>query len=772
MAELQELMKLMQQQMQQQQKQHREEMKQHREEMQQMKEIIQEMSRSGNGNATTTAAANSATAAPSFQPFDSTTELWTDYYARFCTFVGAHSVPDARKAQVFLTNQAATVYKLLANLALQQTPPKDINELTLEEIVSSMKEQFDPKRFIVRERFKFWSDMQRMPGENLQELAARIRQDAATCDFSSIKDPQDEALRTRFICSVNNEAVLKALFKVKDDQLDFARAITIATEIEDAAKVAKETVYGSKPKAVNHVRQCRPDSRPSRQPKKAPISGKFNGDCYRCGKPNHKANECRFKDSTCNYCNIKGHLESVCRKKQFANKDHGRPIKRIDVVKAVQTRNIPVPKLEVPLSIDGKTFVMELDTATTGNFITKQYWEELGCPNLDKPTSRYESASKHDVPVLGTFVCKASLPHSDKRHTVEFIVTIVPDLNLLGRTATKEIGISVDKVLRATEPCNVVFSHLKEDGKLRAECRKLCDEFPNLWKPELGCLKDFELEVSFRRNDRPIFCRARPVPLAIQEDLEKAYQEGISKGIWEPVQFNDYGTPVVPIKKALLSGQKKAKIRVCGDYSVTVNSQLMDHRHPLPLPEDLMRKLGGGYGFTKIDLADAYNQIMLGPCSQRRLALSTHMGVLLQKRLPFGIKSAPGYFQQIMDQLTQDLPGVSVYLDDILVSGKDTEDHLNNLRRLLQRLNERGLRCRLEKCQFAGPWVEYLGHILSHEGIAKGPKVDDVLKMLPPDSVSSLKSFLGSVQFYAKFLTPDLATICEPLYRLTKKNTA
>ena len=73
-----------------------------------------------------------------------------------------------------------------------------------------------------------------------------------------------------------------------------------------------------------------------------------------------------------------------------------------------------------------------------------------------------------------------------------------------------------------------------------------------------------------------------------------------------------------------------------------------------------MHKLGGGYGFTKIDLVDAYNQIKLGPCSQRHLALSTHMGVLLQKLFPFGIKSAPGYFQQIMDQLT--VASLTIYI--------------------------------------------------------------------------------------------------------------
>ena len=79
--------------------------------------------------------------------------------------------------------------------------------------------------------------------------------------------------------------------------------------------------------------------------------------------------------------------------------------------------------------------------------------------------------------------------------------------------------------------------------------------------------------------------------------------------------------------------------------------------------------MGGGYGFTKIDLADAYNQVRLGPKSRERLALSTHCGVLLQNVLPFGISTAPDYCQQVMDEITSDLPGVAVYLDDILCSG-------------------------------------------------------------------------------------------------------
>ena len=93
---------------------------------------------------------------------------------------------------------------------------------------------------------------------------------------------------------------------------------------------------------------------------------------------------------------------------------------------------------------------------------------------------------------------------------------------------------------------------------------------------------------------------------------------------------------MVPVRKAP-HPDGTTSIRVCGNYSVTVIPQLEVHRHPLPSPEDLMRRLGGGAGFAKIDLADAYNQIRLAPKSHKHLAMSTHRGVLLQNVMPFGI---------------------------------------------------------------------------------------------------------------------------------------
>ena len=109
----------------------------------------------------------------------------------FPHFSRANSVPAEKRAQVFLTNQSREIYKLLSNLASQQSPVKGINDLSLDEVEEYMRSQFDPTRYIVRERFKFWTEMNRKPGETIQESAARIRHDAVTCNFSEIHDPLD-----------------------------------------------------------------------------------------------------------------------------------------------------------------------------------------------------------------------------------------------------------------------------------------------------------------------------------------------------------------------------------------------------------------------------------------------------------------------------------------------------------------------------------------------------------------------------------------------------
>ena len=147
---------------------------------------------------------------------------------------------------MFLTNQSKVTYKLLSNLAAQHSTPKSITELHvgMEGIQKFMGERYDPKQFVVREGYMFRIDLKQWPGQSIQELADRIRHDAVTCDFRSIKDPQDEALRTRFICSVNNEAAHKALLKLRDDEPTFAKAIQVALETKKLQRWLRRRTMG------------------------------------------------------------------------------------------------------------------------------------------------------------------------------------------------------------------------------------------------------------------------------------------------------------------------------------------------------------------------------------------------------------------------------------------------------------------------------------------------------------------------------------------------
>ena len=143
--------------------------------------------------------------------------------------------------------------------------------------------------------------MKRRPDELIQVLATRIRQTAATCDFGSITDPLNEVLRTCFICSINNEAVLKAPFKLNVDELTFTRAIEVAAKTNDAAKVAKETVFGSILERVQKVKRF------CKLTRKLHLLLKIKVNVIVAEKPD-------FKNATCNYYKLQGHLKSVCRK--------------------------------------------------------------------------------------------------------------------------------------------------------------------------------------------------------------------------------------------------------------------------------------------------------------------------------------------------------------------------------------------------------------------------------------------------------------------------
>ena len=152
--------------------------------------------------------------------------------------------------------------------------------------------------------------------------------------------------------------------------------------------------------------------------------------------------------------------------------------------------------------------------------------------------------------------------------------------------------------------------------------------------------------------------------------------------------------------------------------------------------------------------------------------INTSKGLFHYNRLPFGVSFAPAIFQRIIESILQGIPHVCIYLDDILITGKDYADHLQTLGTILTRLETAVLCLRREKCTFMLPSVEYLGHRISADGLhPTAEKTTDIADAPPPRDVSQLRSFLGMVNYYAKFL-PNLSSTLAPLYRLLEKTTS
>ena len=376
-------------------KQYQEQNKQHQEQMTMLQEQLKILQSSLNNPRE-----NVPTPMASFQPFDSTSELWTDYLARFRTFVTANSIPDNKQAQIFLTNQSNSVYKMLSNLATQQQPVKSIHELTMNDIQTFMAEQFDPKRFVVRERFKFWSDMKRKPGETIPELASRIR------------------------CSVDNEAVLKTLFKLKDDELKFSNAIRVAQEVEEAAKVAKETVHGQPSTSVQKVYHAKSKTSKTQEKKTA---------CFRCGNSGHFSKACPHIKAICSFCKKTGHLQSVCMSRLRDNK----LVKQL--VHKVQCSVSPIYQT---IRLNDRRIKFEIDSGASDTFCCEATWQTLGKPTLQPVTIQYQVAEGSPLPVVGQFQSTASIDGKSSDVTFPVIVSKVPNLNLLGRLAMMKLKLT------------------------------------------------------------------------------------------------------------------------------------------------------------------------------------------------------------------------------------------------------------------------------------------------------------------------------------------
>ncbi|GJP47147.1 hypothetical protein CLOM_g6374 [Closterium sp. NIES-68] len=289
----------------------------------------------------------------------------------------------------------------------------------------------------------------------------------------------------------------------------------------------------------------------------------------------------------------------------------------------------------------------------------------------------------------------------------------------------------------------------------------LPDDLPN----ELPPYRTHQHEIVEEPGSKPTFrapYRLSPTELT---DMKKQIEYLLAKGLIRP-STSPYGAPV------LFTPKPDGSLRMCIDYRA-LNKQTIKNKYPIPRIDDLLDQLRGATVFSKLDLRSGYWQIRMADNSIHKTAFRTRYGSYEYLVMPFGLTDAPATFQAEMNHILRPLLDecVVVYLDDILIYSRDMKQHVEHLRRVFEILRRERFYVKLSKSEFALEKVQFLGHMVSAQGVHVDPKkIEAVRTWKTPENVKELQQFLGFANYYNRFV-PQYAKLAAPLTNLLKKNT-
>ncbi|KAJ1198182.1 hypothetical protein NDU88_002026 [Pleurodeles waltl] len=339
------------------------------------------------------------------------------------------------------------------------------------------------------------------------------------------------------------------------------------------------------------------------------------------------------------------------------------------------------------------------------------------------------------------------------RETVGNIYVAKRGDHLLGWRHQKDLGI----ILNANSPEQVLsISNIGNDALI-------VNEFPEVFSDKLGLLAGFKHKIILKASARPVVHKVRKVPLLMLSPLQDELNRLLSLGVIEEIEASEWLAPIVLVPK-----DNGSKIRMCVDLR-GLNQCIWVDRQPLPNINEMLTMLSQAKVFSVLDLSAAYHQVLLHEDSRHLTSFVTPLGAFRFIRMPFGLALAAACFQRVMKEVLKDLNSVLFFQDDMLIYGKDEEEHDVALRAVLRRLKEKGLTVKKEECKFRVGTVSYLGNTISGDGIK--PKVTlarSIIAMPTTSDRDQMRSFLGLAEYYSKFIK-NFASVVQPLRVMLKK---
>ena len=309
-----------------------------------------------------------------------------------------------------------------------------------------------------------------------------------------------------------------------------------------------------------------------------------------------------------------------------------------------------------------------------------------------------------------------------------------------------------------------VENQLKQiDSRIQPLLESYIDVFPEELPEGLPPKRTVDHKIELLPNSQPY---SRGIYALSQFQLKTLWNELnklLKLGLIQP-SLSPYGAPVLFVAK------KDGTLRLCVDYRA-LNKMTIKNRYPLPRIDEMLDRLYQAQFFSKIDLRSGYHQIRIAPEDVPKTAFRTRYGHYEFLVVPFGLTNAPATFQTLMNDIFREQLDkfVLVYIDDILIYSQDLSTHLEHVQDVLQKLREHKLYAKLSKCEFLKETTEYLGFLISKQGIQVDPKkIEAISKWSQPTTVTEVRSFLGLANYYRRFVE-NFSQIASPITQLLKK---
>lgn len=703
-------------------------------------------------------------------------ENFEDYLWRLNNYFSLNKFSDENfKRQLLMNVIGATA----STKIMKSLKPKELNQVGYKDVVKQCMKIFIGERNSIVEHYKFSLRSQR-EGESISDFAVELQDIAEHCEFGNFLDT---ALRDRFVAGIRNTNIKQVLLNLNSDA-KFENVVATAVKHTLVHKEASMMrVEDESESSVNAMKQSFYKRNRSRS---SGSNTTFEGRGV--DHTNKKKRRVNLKKVKCFNCQQLGHYASDCRqptvkdnrKKNHRSENRTNAVQdkfgRIALQDESDSENELINKISsflgkinrigtalIEINVDSRKIRMEIDTESCVTvFAEDDYYKYFKNKKLEQAVLPLTVVSGESLVIKRLVHVNVKANGNLLNLPVHIIKTKKSFTPLLGRDWLEKIFPGWQKSFKINSVVNKDDLNAFREKFLLEIKSKYRDLFDNdLSKP----IKDFVVDIKMKENVKPFVHKAYNVPFSVREKVSLQLDEQEESGLLEKREYSDWASPMVAIVKP------NKDLRLCIDASRTLNPHIITNHYPLPVIDDLLANKSEAKYFCVLDLKGAYQQLVVSDATKRLLVINTIKGLYAHTRLPFGVKPAASIFQSVLDQILLNLENVQAYIDDILVYASSVKKLLSLIIKVLSRLLEYNVKVNFEKCKWFVNKVKYLGHELSSEGVAANKEgIKSVMEAPEPRNVSEVRSFVGLMMYYAKFI-PNLSVKLGPLYNLMKKGT-